>query len=147
MKVSKQEYMEMANKKAPNSHIVKNMIWAFCSGGAICAIGQGIQNIYSYFGLDKLDASSSTTVTLIFIGALLTGLKLYDILAKRAGAGSLVPVTGFANSIVSPALEFKSEGFILGMSAKMFTIAGPVLVFGISSSIIYGLILWIFRLY
>jgi stage V sporulation protein AC len=123
------------------------MIWAFVIGGVICTIGQAILNLYKYFGLDQIDASGSVSVTLIFVGALLTGLKIYDNIAKRAGAGSLVPITGFANSIVAPALEFKSEGFILGMSAKMFVIAGPVLVFGISASIIYGLILWIFKLF
>lgn len=147
LKITKKEYEEMTKQKSPNTHIVKNMIWAFLVGGAICTIGQIIMNIYAYFGLDKLDAGASTSITLIFIGALLTGLKVYDNIAKHAGAGSLVPITGFANSIVSPALEFKSEGFVLGMSAKMFTIAGPVLVFGISSAIFYGLILWVFRLF
>lgn len=147
MNVSKQEYKEMAEKKAPNSSLIKNMIWAFLVGGAICTVGQVILNIYQYFGLDKVDASASTSITLIFFGALFTGLKIYDDLAKHAGAGTLVPITGFANSIVSPALEYKSEGFVLGMSAKMFTIAGPVLVFGISASIIYGIILWIVKLF
>ncbi len=123
------------------------MLWAFCVGGIICTIGQGLLNMYKAFGLTTVDASASVSITLIFVGALLTGLKVYDNIAKHAGAGSLVPITGFANSIVAPALEFKSEGFVLGMSAKMFTIAGPVLVFGISSSIVYGLILWIFRVY
>jgi stage V sporulation protein AC len=137
----------MTKQESPNSHLVKNMIWAFVIGGVICTIGQAILNLYKYFGLDQIDASGSVSVTLIFVGALLTGLKIYDNIAKRAGAGSLVPITGFANSIVAPALEFKSEGFILGMSAKMFVIAGPVLVFGISASIIYGLILWIFKLF
>lgn len=137
----------MTKEKSPNSHFFKNMIWAFCVGGIICTIGQGFLNMYKYFGLDTADASSSVSITLILVGALLTGLKIYDDIAKHAGAGTLVPITGFANSIVSPALEFKSEGFVLGMSAKMFTIAGPVLVFGISSSIIYGLVLWIFKLF
>jgi stage V sporulation protein AC len=137
----------MTKQESPNSHIVKNMIWAFVVGGVICTVGQAILNLYKYFGLDQIDASGSVSVTLIFIGALLTGLKIYDNIARRAGAGSLVPITGFANSIVAPALEFKSEGFILGMSAKMFVIAGPVLVFGISASIIYGLLLWIFKLF
>lgn len=147
MNVSKQEYKSMTKQESPNSHIVKNMIWAFVVGGVICTVGQAILNLYKYFGLDQIDASGSVSVTLIFIGALLTGLKIYDNIARRAGAGSLVPITGFANSIVAPALEFKSEGFILGMSAKMFVIAGPVLVFGISASIIYGLLLWIFKLF
>jgi stage V sporulation protein AC len=137
----------LTKTKSPNSHIFKNMLWAFCVGGIICTIGQGLLNMYKAFGLTTVDASASVSITLIFVGALLTGLKVYDNIAKHAGAGSLVPITGFANSIVAPALEFKSEGFVLGMSAKMFTIAGPVLVFGISSSIVYGLILWIFRVY
>jgi stage V sporulation protein AC len=147
LKTSKKEYEAMTKTKSPDSHIFKNMVWAFCIGGIICAASQGILNMYKYFGLDTVDASASVSITLIFIGALLTGLKVYDNIAKHAGAGTLVPITGFANSIVAPALEFKSEGFILGMSAKMFTIAGPVLVFGISSSIVYGLILWIFKLF
>lgn len=147
MNTSKKEYASMTKKKSPNSHTFKNMLWAFFVGGIICTIGQGLFEIYRYFGLDKVDASSSVSITLILVGALLTGLKIYDNIAKHAGAGSLVPITGFANSIVSPALEFKSEGFILGMSVKMFTIAGPVLVFGISSSIIYGLVIWIFKLF
>jgi stage V sporulation protein AC len=147
LNVSKKEYESMTKQKSPNSHIFKNMILAFIIGGAICTIGQGLLDLYEYFGLDKVDASGSVSVTLILVGALLTGLKIYDNLAKHAGAGSLVPITGFANSIVSPALEYKSEGYIMGMSGKMFTIAGPVLVFGISASIIYGLILWIFKLF
>lgn len=147
MAVTKKEYEAMTKEKSPNSHLFKNMLWAFSVGGIICTIGQVLLNIYKAYGLDKVSASASVSITLVFAGSLLTGLKIYDNIAKHAGAGTLVPITGFANSIVSPALEFKSEGYILGMSAKMFTISGPVLVFGISSSIIYGLILWIFRLY
>lgn len=147
MAKTKQEYAQMTKAATPNSPIVKNCVFAFLIGGAICTIGQVILNIYMYYGLDLINASASTSITMIFLGALFTGLKLYDNLAKVAGAGTLVPITGFANSIVSPALEYKSEGFILGMSAKMFTIAGPVLVFGISASILYGLVIWIFRLF
>ena len=147
MNTTKKEYAEMTKTISPNSHFFKNIIWAFCTGGAICTVGQALLNMYKHFGLDTADASASVSITLILVGALLTGLKVYDNIAKHAGAGTLVPITGFANSIVAPALEFKSEGFILGMSAKMFTIAGPVLVFGISSSIVYGLVLWIFKLY
>jgi stage V sporulation protein AC len=147
MKTTKKEYEAMAKQKSPNSHLLKNCLWAFFSGGVICAIGQGLMNLFLYYGLDKVGASSSVSITLVFVGALMTGMKIYDNIAKRAGAGTLVPITGFANSIVSPALEFKSEGFILGLGAKMFTIAGPVLVFGISASVLYGLVLWIFRLY
>jgi stage V sporulation protein AC len=137
----------MAEAKSPNSPIVRNCILAFLIGGAICTVGQVIMNMYIYYGLDKVEASAATSISLIFLGALFTGLKVYDKLAKYGGAGTLVPITGFANSIVSPALEYKSEGFVLGMSAKMFTIAGPVLVFGISASIIYGLVIWMFSLY
>lgn len=147
MSVTNREYKKMTELKSPNSPLIRNLIWAFLVGGAICTIGQIIFNIYKYFGLSKIDSSAATSITLIFLGALFTGLKVYDNLAKRAGAGSLVPITGFANAIVSPALEFKSEGYVLGMSAKMFAIAGPVLVFGITASIIYGFILWIFRLF
>lgn len=145
MDMTNQEYQKYVASKAKKSPIVKNTIWAFVVGGLICTAGQGLLNLYQYFGLDKQDASAAVTVSLIFLSALLTGLKIYDKVAKFAGAGTLVPVTGFANSIVSPALEFKSEGFILGMSAKMFAIAGPVLVFGISASVIYGLLLLLFR--
>ena len=147
MAVTKKEYAQMTKVKSPKSPLIKNCILAFLFGGAICTLGQGVMNIYQYFGLDKLDASSATSITMIFLGALFTGFKVYDNLAKHAGAGTLVPITGFANSIVAPALEYKSEGFILGMSAKMFTIAGPVLVFGISASVIYGIVLWIFKLF
>lgn len=147
LNTSKKEFQAMTKQKSPNSHFIKNMIWAFVVGGTICTIGQALLNMYKSFGLDKLDAAASVSITLIFLGALLTGLKIYDNIAKHAGAGTLVPITGFANSIVSPALEYKTEGFVLGMSAKLFTIAGPVLVFGICTSIVYGLILWIFKLY
>lgn len=147
MPITKKEYSEIAKKRSPPSPIVKNMILAFLFGGAICTGGQWLMNLYKSFGLEKDLASSGVSITLIFIAALLTGLKIYDNIAKYAGAGTLVPITGFANSIVSPALEFKSEGHVLGMSAKMFIIAGPVLVYGIVSSVVFGLILWIFRLF
>ena len=119
----------------------KNIIWAFLVGGAICAAGQGLISLYQSYGLDKEQAGTAASVTLIFAAALFTGLGLFDKLAKRAGAGTLVPITGFANAMVSPALEFKSEGLVTGTAAKLFTVAGPVLVFGISASVIYGLIL------
>lgn len=147
MPITKKEYNEITKKKSPPSPLIKNMTLAFLFGGAICAGGQWLLNIYKGFGLEQEMASSGVSITLIFIAALLTGLKIYDNIAKYAGAGTLVPITGFANSIVSPAMEFKSEGHILGMSAKMFIIAGPVLVYGIVSSVIFGLILWIFRLF
>lgn len=147
MKTTKKEYAEMTKQKSPNSNLLKNCVWAFVVGGIICTIGQGLMNLFLSFGLDKVGASTSVSITLILTGALMTGFKIFDNIAKKAGAGTLVPITGFANSIVSPALEFKSEGFILGVGAKMFTIAGPVLVFGISASVLYGLILWLFRLF
>lgn len=141
MDMTNQEYGELVNRKSKPSPIKKNLFWAFVVGGGICCVGQALQLMYEGFGLSQADAGTAVTISLIFLSALFTSLKLYDRLAKHAGAGTLVPVTGFANSIVSPALEFKSEGFITGMAAKMFTIAGPVLVFGIGSSVIYGLIL------
>ncbi len=137
----------MAEKKSPSSPLVKNMSLAFLFGGAICTGGQWLLNFYKSLGLSQELASTGVSISLIFIAALLTGLKVYDNIAKYAGAGTLVPITGFANSIVSPAMEFKSEGHILGMGAKMFVIAGPVLVYGIVSSVLFGLILWIFRLF
>ena len=117
------------------------MLRAFVSGGLICCVGQLLGDIYGWFGLAKDDAALATSISLVFLGALLTGFGVYDDLAKFSGAGTLVPITGFANSVVSPALEFKSEGYVTGTAAKMFIIAGPVIVFGISSSVIYGLIL------
>lgn len=146
MKITVEEYEQMTKEKSPKSPLLKDMFFAYLVGGLICVIGQGLMNLYMYVGLDKVDASGAASITLVFVGAVLTGLKVYDNIAKFGGAGTLVPITGFANSIVAPALEFKSEGFILGTSVKIFTIAGPVLVFGTSASIIYGLILWIFRL-
>lgn len=144
MAIDRKNYDSYVKEKSPNSPFARDMLFAFLIGGAICAIGQGITSLWQMAGLEKLDASAATSATLIFLGALLTGLNVYDNIARVAGAGTIVPITGFANAIVSAALEFKSEGFILGMSAKMFTIAGPVLVFGISGSVIYGLILVLF---
>ena len=141
MKLTQDQYKKIADQQSPKSPIWKDMLIAFTVGGAICTIGQFILNAYLSWGLSKQQASTALSITLIFLGALFTGLKLYDKLAKFAGAGTIVPITGFANSIVAPAMEFKSEGIILGMAAKMFTIAGPVLVFGISTSVLYGLIL------
>ena len=122
-----------------------NYLWAFLVGGGICVVGQLLNGLYRNLGASEKAAGSWVTISLIFLSALFTGLQLYDKLAKHAGAGTLVPVTGFANSIVSPAMDFKAEGFITGMAAKMFQIAGPVLVFGIGSSVLYGLILCLFR--
>ena len=142
--MTNQEYGAYVNSKSKPSPLWKNLVWAFLVGGLICTAGQGLLNLFRYLGMNENGASTAVSVTLIFLAALFTGLGLFDKLAKRAGAGTLVPITGFANAMVSPALEFKSEGLIMGMSAKMFTIAGPVLVFGISASILYGIILQLF---
>lgn len=147
MSVSKKEYSEMAKKASPDSALFKDCLKAFLVGGIICTVGQGFINLYTSLGMEQKDSRTLTSVTLVFLGALLTTIGVYDNLAKHAGAGSLVPITGFANSIVSPAIEFKSEGFITGLGAKMFVIAGPVLVFGISASVLYGIIYYIFTLF
>lgn len=135
------EYGEYVKKKAPDSTLWKDMLRAFISGGIICCIGQGFIHMYSALGADKTTASTLASVSLIFLGVLLTGLNKYDDLARVSGAGTLVPITGFANAVASPALEFKSEGYVVGMGAKMFVIAGPVIVFGLLASVIYGLFL------
>lgn len=137
MKMTKKEYGKYVERKSPKSPLLKNMLKAFLSGGIICCIGEAILNGYSSI-LPRESAGTATSITLVFLGALFTGLKIYDNMARFSGAGTLVPITGFANSVAAPALEFKSEGIITGMSAKMFVIAGPVIVFGISASVIYG---------
>ena len=141
---SKKEYQRIVSQHE-KSPWVKNLIWAFTVGGLICVLGQFILTTAKDMGLSKEDAGCVTTMTLIFLSGLFTGLGLFDRLAKRAGAGTIVPITGFANAIVSPAMEFKNEGFILGVGAKMFVIAGPVIVYGISSSIICGLIYYLLK--
>ena len=143
--MTNQDYGKLVNERSKPSPMGKNILWAFLVGGSICAAGQGLLNFYQSYGLDKEQAGTAVSVTLILAAALLTGLGLFDKLAKRAGAGTLVPITGFANAMVSPALEFKSEGLITGTAAKLFTVAGPVLVFGISASVIYGLILCLIK--
>lgn len=142
MDMSNEEYKKYVGKKSKPSPIWKDMIWAFTVGGAICVVGQLLVNLYKSFDLSETAAAIATSVTLIVIAALLTGFGVFDDIAKHAGAGTVVPITGFANAMVSPALEFKSEGFILGTGAKLFTLAGPVLVYGISASVVYGLILY-----
>ncbi|MCI7690785.1 MAG: stage V sporulation protein AC [Oscillospiraceae bacterium] len=143
MNISNQEYGELAKRVSPPSSMAKTIPMAFLIGGAICTLGEALLNMYAALGFSQDDAGALTSMSLIFLSALLTGFKLYDRLAQHAGAGTLVPITGFANSIVSPALEFKSEGYVLGLGAKMFVIAGPVLVYGISASIVYGIIYYI----
>ena len=145
MKMTNAQYREYIKEKSPNSKLWPNIIKAFFVGGLICCIGQLTNDFYSIGGLGDKDASAATSITMVFLGALLTGLGIYDNIAKFAGAGTLVPITGFANSVVSPALEFKSEGYIAGMSAKMFVVSGPVIVFGLLSSVLYGVILSIIR--
>lgn len=143
MKISKQEYQKMWQAKSPNSKLARNMLFAGLIGGAICTVGQVFSNLYTQvLGLEQVQAAAWTSITMVALGALLTGLHLYEKIGKHAGAGTLVPITGFANAIVAPAMEFKSEGYILGMAAKMFVIAGPVLVYGITASVLYGLVLY-----
>lgn len=146
MNVTPKEYDKMTKKASPNSKSYKTIPMAFLIGGLICTLGQALTNLYLYLGMEKDNASALTSVTLIFIAALLTGLDLYNSIAKVAGAGTLVPITGFSNSVVAPALEFKSEGLILGLGAKLFIISGPVIAYGITASAIYGVIVYIFKL-
>ena len=143
IKMTKDEYKKYVESKAKKSNIYKNVIIAFIIGGIICLIGEGIKDIYIYLGFEKKLSGNLSTITLIFIGALLTALNLYSKLGKIAGAGSIVPITGFSNSIVAPAIEHKVEGYILGVGSKMFKIAGPVLVYGILTSSIIGLIYYV----
>lgn len=147
MDMNNQEYNQYVSKRADPSPLWKDILWAFCVGGAICAGGQGLTALYQGLGAGKEDAAAWTSITLIFLASLLTGLGVFDNIAKRAGAGTLVPITGFSNAMVSPALEFKSEGFVTGTGAKLFTVAGPVLAYGISASVIYGIILYVLGLY
>ena len=141
--MTEKEYAALVQELSPRSPMGKDCICAFVVGGLICTLGQVFINLYTAWGLTAADASTAASMTLVALSALLTGLSLYDNIAKHAGAGTLVPITGFANAIAAPAVEFKTEGFILGLGAKMFTIAGPVIVYGISASVIYGVIYWI----
>ena len=145
--MTQRQYEKLVEELMPKSPIVKDCINAFWIGGTICALGQAFINFYTWLGLEKTDASTAGSMSLVALSALLTGLSMYDNIAKHAGAGTLVPITGFANSITAPAVEFKTEGYILGVGAKMFTIAGPVIVYGVSASVVYGLIYWITTLF
>ena len=145
--MTEKEYAELVKKLSPKSPILKDCAGAFVIGGLICTLGQVFMNIYEALGLNKTDTGTATCISLIFLSALLTGLSLYDNIATFAGAGTLVPITGFANAITAPAVEFKTEGFVLGVGAKMFTIAGPVILYGISAGVVYGLIYWITTLF
>ena len=141
MKMTNEEYKRYAERRAPRSQTGGNMLRAFLYGGAICCVGQALLNLYTALGLDAETAGTACSITLVFLGAALTAAGVYDDIAKRAGAGTLVPITGFANSVAAPALEFKTEGFITGTAAKMFVIAGPVVVYGASAGVVYGLLL------
>ncbi|HHU89460.1 MAG TPA: SpoVA/SpoVAEb family sporulation membrane protein [Clostridiaceae bacterium] len=143
--ISKHEYQKLVEEKAPGSHFIKNLFAAFITGGAICAVGQIVMLIFENFGADKELSASATSIIMIFIGAFLTGINIYDEIGKFGGAGASVPITGFSNSIVSPAMEFKKEGHVMGVGAKMFLIAGPVLVYGIFASVIAGLFYFIWK--
>ena len=145
--MTEKQYGQFTRELSPRSPVWKDCLWAFCVGGAICVLGQAFINWYASLGLPKQDASGAASMTLVAIAAALTGIGIFDDIAKRAGAGTLVPITGFANAIAAPAVEFQTEGRILGTGAKMFTIAGPVIVYGVSASVVYGLIYWITTLF
>lgn len=144
--MTEKEYQALAEEMAPKSPIGWDCFNAFWIGGLICAIGQVFLNFYTNLGLSKDMAGTAASMSLVVLSALLTGLSLYDNIAKHAGAGTLVPITGFANSIAAPAVEFKTEGMILGTAAKMFTIAGPVIVYGLAASVVYGFVYWIWTI-
>ena len=145
--VTNAEYAQMTKDASPNTKSHQTVLLAFLFGGGICALGEAFINLYSFMGVPSDIAPVGASITLIFLSALLTGLNVYDDIARYGGAGTLVPITGFANAVASPALEFKSEGYILGLGAKMFAIAGPVIVYGLAAGIVYGLIIYLFGLY
>ena len=144
--MTEKQYDRLVKELSPNSPKLKNCVWAFLVGGAICALGQFFMNWYQKIGLTEKLSGTAASMTLVALSALLTGLSVYDDIAKHAGAGTLVPITGFANSVAAPAVEFKTEGFVTGLGVKMFTIAGPVIVYGLSASVVYGLIYWIWTM-
>ena len=145
--MTEKEYAKLVSSLAPPSPMWKDVLNAFWVGGLICLLGQLAINGFLALGLEKTDAFGAASMCLVVLSALLTGLSLYDNIAKFAGAGTLVPITGFANAVVSPAIEFKTEGFILGVGAKMFTIAGPVIVYGVVASVVYGIVYWVITLF
>lgn len=147
MSISNSDYSKMTEAASPNSPVIKNCINAFLFGGGICLFGQLLNTLFEKMKLSENEIKLATPATIIIITAILTGIGVFDKIAKHAGAGTIVPITGFANSVVSPALEFKHEGLILGTAAQMFSIAGPVIVYGTASSFLYGLIIYIFKLY
>ena len=143
MNMSNAEYAALVKQLSPKSKLWPDVARAFLVGGLICVLGQALVTLYSHWGANTDDAAAWCSITLIFLGALLTGLGWYDDIAKFAGAGSLVPITGFANAVASPAIEYKTEGRVTGLAVKIFTIAGPVIVYGLAASVIYGGILWL----
>lgn len=147
MDMTPKEYQDYVAQKAKKSPIVKDTLLAFFIGGAICALGQGIQALWTAAGLDKEAAGTATSVSLVFLSILLTGLNLYNTIGRFGGAGTLVPITGFANAVSAPAIDFRAEGFITGVGAKMFVVAGPVIVYGTVASVVYGVIYWITTLF
>ena len=148
MNLSKETYKKYAAARAPKSPILKNCLRAFLTGGLICTLGQGLNALYTgVCGMDKADAGTLTACTLVLIAAVLTGLGVFDRIAKFAGAGTLVPITGFANAVVSPAIDGKSEGLILGVGAKIFSVAGPVLLYGTLAGTVYGVVYWVVSLF
>lgn len=147
MSFTNKQYSEMTDKASPPSSILKNCICAFLVGGAICLLGQVLNRLFVSAGIETETAKTLSTISLVFLSALSTACRFYDNIARHAGAGTLVPITGFANAIVSPAMEFKSEGLVIGTGVKMFNIAGPVIVYGTTASVIYGIILWIIGMF
>ena len=143
MKMTPGEYNEYVKKNSPPSPMGTNILKAYLVGGLICCVGQVISDGFTAVGLASENAALATSLCLVLIGVLLTGLRIYDKIAKFAGAGTLVPITGFANSVASPAIEFRAEGLVTGLGAKMFTVAGPVIVYGLSASVVYGFIYWL----
>ena len=144
--MTEREYGKIVKEMSPKSPVWKDLLMAFLVGGLICTLGQVFMNWYAKLGLEQEMAGTAASMSLVALSALLTGLSLYDNIAKYAGAGTLVPITGFANSIAAPAVEFRTEGFVLGVAAKMFQIAGPVIVYGTAASVVYGIIYWIWTL-
>ena len=146
MEISKQEYQKFVQDRAKSSPIVKNCALAFVIGGGICVLGQAVMDGWTALGLEKTDAGTATSICLVFLSVLLTGMNLYNKLGRYGGAGTLVPITGLANAVASPAIDFKTEGMVTGMAAKMFTVAGPVIVFGVTASVAYGVILMVLQM-
>lgn len=144
LEIQKRQYQQMAKEVGPKPPVLRNCLWAFAVGGLICAIGQVFLNFFQSLGLNTLDAGAAASITLVFLAALLTGVGLYDEIARFAGAGTIVPITGFANSMVAPALEARTEGMVLGVGARLFTIAGPILVFGIVTAWLVGVLYYLF---